>query len=439
MDGTVFHKPLTGSGRALRAGLLLLFSVPLVLLGEVAPVRGAADTGSASFGAGGTGVSGGSAGPSVSAQASGTGETVPAQIRGTLSREAVSAPTPAQEPPVPAPDTVLEASVPSEDLDRTIVTDALLREAEELLGVALPPARHEALRRYLAGASQGLLAPTRSGSGGGINREALRGLLAELGVLYTRASVVPYSLELRLAPAKAAPQKSAAGKAPTGANPDKAVSETLTPEAQARESAARLELARLELVSGLVQRAGSEPRLLLTLDKGRWRGELSGQGTVLRAESPSVDGVWRGLWGRYFRAASASVPLAPYTLRVWGWRDGTDVERLDQALRDWDGAVRRPALKGVQFGPEGATALWTLEARQTGELRDRLAGFTHSMGLQFSLESVPSPGTSSGVPPMPPPVAPPPVAPPPVAPPPVAPPPVAPPLSGQPSASSTGG
>lgn len=244
--------------------------------------------------------------------------------------------------------------------------EVLLREAESILGVTLPPFRRDALRRYLAGAASGLLitqagkGSLESGAGAAgrgpqVQRDALRSLLAELGALYTRGAMQPYRLELRLAD-------------------------------PGRENEARSDVARLEPVGGLVQQAGVPLCLTLSHAQGLWQGQLHDGTHHLQVAFPSVEGVWRGLWGRYFRERTETGPLTAYTLEVWGWRDGTQVERLDKALRGWNGTVAHPALQGLRFNPEGASALWRLDVRHAEELRDRLAGFGHELGLRFRLD-----------------------------------------------------
>ena len=240
----------------------------------------------------------------------------------------------------------------------------LVREAESLLGYALPEARREALLVVLGSAAGRLVTActerTRSQLPGGqatasveatVNMVQLHARLLGLGVLHSRTSPFAYSLETPLLD----------------------------------EGSAAATLTRLETAGGLSQRAGAAVRLAIRRDKGRWVAELTGPAGTFHAVSPAIEHLWSAVWGPYFSKQLELAPATTMTLHTTGWRDAAAARQLEQHLKLWSTAVRGVRLGEVNLTPRGATAQWSLDVINAAELANRLAGYASTHELRYEL------------------------------------------------------
>ncbi len=274
----------------------------------------------------------------------------------------------------------------------------VFQKALEFIAFELTPSRKEALQKTLKSQSRAFAlsvkeletTPYSDGTNNSIfsisiNEATLQQFLQELGILYTQNSQVSYSLVL--------------------------------PQEQSGMIAEELKkIADFELLTGLKRVENASIVLNLDYVDPLWTARLmglgSGQGVEmaefnaegqsasqelhsegqavsqeLHSEAPSLDIVWRSIWGKYFteKQALSSQTAADFLLQVQGLRNPSAVEGIQRALRSWKGAVFQPALGNMDVRFGNIEASWRMKVLNLESLRSRLSNYADKHKLSFSL------------------------------------------------------
>lgn len=241
---------------------------------------------------------------------------------------------------------------------------ALLAESLDMLPGPLDPTRQVLLEEFLkTRAGKYVLSYQELGQVAGadglglelsvnLNRQALKQDLKDLGVYYTTANPLPFSLELGDGPA---------------------------------DELAKVSL--LQALSGLRTEEGSEPRLSLSYGGDAWIGRLTSGATEYLARHEKLEDLWMDLWGRYFsRSGDSLVEKHEAGLSVSGWFAPDGVEQFDQMLRGWTDAVDEARLKDLNMGVEGIEANWVLALKSRPLLVERLEAYLPARQLRYELQ-----------------------------------------------------
>ena len=243
---------------------------------------------------------------------------------------------------------------------------AVLDEAQKMLGGALDEGRAELFREYLVDHArpyvQGYKILSSESSEGGlilrldvqVNKTALREGVKRMGFMETLTGPMAASV----------------------AWPEDLDEET------------RVEVEQMTALTGLQVQSGVLPQFTLEhgRDKGTFKGHLEGDDREWMAVSKDIPTLWFDLWGRYFsHSKEAGARVALHSLSVAGWFSPDGVLEFDRGLRSWDSSVQDVRLVEMDMQPTGVGATWTFRLLDGGRLKMMLQGFLPQRGLSFKL------------------------------------------------------
>jgi len=293
-------------------------------------------------------------------------------------------------------------------------------KAKQYIGVSLSAKRQVAFEKYLAMQARAFVSsikelettPYPDGTNNTIfdiqiNTLALHQLIRELGVIYTSRAKVSYTLILQ------------------------------RPKATEEQKASDIEkITELELITGLTRKANMPVQLELRYKAPLWYATITPEQiayprpkpttpalpappetnspespappvapvaqtlmpTTITAEAPSLDSVWRSVWGNYLRKQQqiAAQTAEIYLLRVWGWKNSSAIEQLHQKLQTWEASIQNPVLATIDMQHGTTSATWQMHVMHHNDLLQRLKKYTDQHGVSFSLDTISAVGTQSG-------------------------------------------
>ncbi|EPR44060.1 putative lipoprotein [Desulfovibrio sp. X2] len=259
-----------------------------------------------------------------------------------------------------------EAKAPARDkiLAKAFV-QAVQQKARAIVGVELPPARQARLDAFLSDRAQSLVQSYseqsfQTGPDGvqavydvTVDRQGLRRLLEQTGVLATARTSQPYTLSML-------------GRVPGDA------------------------LAGLELLSGLTRQSGGMgadvPALTIQPITGGYAAELKSGGDDWKAGGESLETVWLRVWGNYFsHEHTAVVASSGTTLVVSGWSAADGAQSFARSLATAPGVGDGSTLEQVTLAPEGVSARFRVRIRDRQALEGFLREATQGRGLTWQI------------------------------------------------------
>jgi hypothetical protein len=245
-------------------------------------------------------------------------------------------------------------------------TRAVYNEALDLLPGQLQPLRSELLYSFLSNRSakyiQGYSDVSNEHISNGVriyahvvvNRNALKKMLQDLGILYTVDAFLPYTLSM------------GQGMGSIGE-----------------------QITRLQFLSGLSSIHGVKPRL--TLESGPqdvWSGHLESDSGEWRSRSKDLEVLWLTLWGNYFsRTGMAARGNKAMSVQVVGWKAPDDIRIFDEELQTWEHSVSAAELVDVSLEAGGLTARWQILTDKVQEVQQALDVRLAPQGLTVLLHS----------------------------------------------------
>lgn len=245
-------------------------------------------------------------------------------------------------------------------------TRAVYEEALGILPGELQPLRRELLYDFLSSRSakfiQGYSDVAHEPVPGGVriyakvtvNRNDLKKLLQDMGILYTVDAFLPYTLAL------------GQGAGSTGE-----------------------EITRLQFLSGLSSIHGAQPKLTLErASQDIWTGHLKSDVGEWRSRSSDLETLWITLWGNYFsRTGLASKGKKALSVQVAGWKAPEDIHAFDEELKTWERMVSMAELVEVSLDVGGMTARWQILTDKTEAVKEALNAKLAGQGLTVLLQS----------------------------------------------------
>lgn len=245
-------------------------------------------------------------------------------------------------------------------------TRAVYNEALTLLPGELQPLRSELLyaflssrsAKYIQGYSDVSNEPISNGvriyARVAVNRNALKKMLQDLGILYTVEAFLPYTLSM------------GQGMGSIGE-----------------------QITRLQFLSGLSSIHGVRPKLTLELGpQDVWSGHLESDAGEWRSRSKDLEVLWLTLWGNYFsRTGMAARGNKALSVQVVGWKTPDDIRIFDEELQTWEHSLSTAELVDVSLESGGMTARWQILTDKVQEVRQALDDRLAPQGLTVLLQS----------------------------------------------------
>jgi len=141
-------------------------------------------------------------------------------------------------------------------------------------------------------------------------------------------------------------------------------------------------------LTGIAPTEGGSPVFTLErgADKGTWKCHLSYDGREWLAVNTDMAAAWFTLWPRFFDQATVqAAQTGGETLTVSGWFSPDGVLEFDRVLHGWDGAVQNARLVTMDMQPSGAGATWAVSVVNRDRLEMLLNAFLPQRGLSFHL------------------------------------------------------
>jgi hypothetical protein len=243
---------------------------------------------------------------------------------------------------------------------------AVLEEAETMLGDKLPEARTALLHEYLLGHAEPFIQGYKVVS----SQDFPEGLSLTMDVRVDRRTLRDSLGGMGLFSTLAQPQPA------TVVWPGDLSDEELQ------------SLHHLIKLTGVEPAEGASPVFTLERgsDKGSWKGHLSYDGQEWLAINADMATAWFTLWPRFFeRPTEQAAQTGGETLSVTGWFSPDGVLEFDRVLHGWDGAVQNARLATMDMQPSGAGATWTVSVVNRDRLEMLLNAFLPQRGLSFHL------------------------------------------------------
>ena len=185
-----------------------------------------------------------------------------------------------------------------------------------------------------------------------LNRNQLRIMLRDLGVLANWSGNSPYTLVL---------------ESDTGDALDK--------------------LGELNELSGLYVRSGTEPTVYLHRGEEAWGGRLEATGIFEVTQAETLEDLWPRLWGAWFQSLDQGEDFkGGLALYVSGWFTSDGARAFGEQMQDWRGAVQSASLVTVSLDAAGVAAIWRVRTANPELLRARLEEYLPPRNLAFRLE-----------------------------------------------------
>ncbi|WP_457572142.1 hypothetical protein [Desulfovulcanus sp.] len=241
---------------------------------------------------------------------------------------------------------------------------AVMLEADDILGVKLEGPRREILTEFLAPKVKGLVLSYRELSRKdlpeelvldlevNVDRTRLKSFLKKIGVFYTKTKNWPYDLTLK----------------------------SFNPEDWEL-------LSRLQLLTGVAVQADSSPQLFLKRDlQGAWQGELKYNGQTISQTGTTLENVWMALWGKFFSLPEVQKDfMSRFVLATSGWATTDAIMFFDHVLGEWDKEIEMHKIVSVNMDVLAITSKWIVSTLDDAKLEQKLTEYLPKQGIVFEL------------------------------------------------------